>query len=285
MAINFSTISSMNSLFNDIYEDSLFVAREAAIMPFLVTNYSATGMADRKMGIYPQATAEVVAEGEAYSNPLEWTKTLKMQITPFKVKTQVILTDERVATDPEDARTSSAREMGMSIAHKIDSDLLGLFSSFDTDIGTAGSAATIARVAAGIAILRNTNVSNPINMVVHPYHWYDVWTELGQPDASQAFLGDLANEALRQYFTGSWLSVRWFQSSRIAIDTEADAVSGLFHQEALALDSRKAMTPEVSRDADRDAWKYNMSAWYGKAVRRSDYGIALTADATTPTGV
>ena len=138
-------------------------------MPALVTNYSASGMADRKMGIYPQATAEVVAEGEAFSNPLEWSKTLSMTITPFKVKTQTILTDERVATDPEDAQSSAAREMGSAIAQKIDEDLLGLFSSFDTDKGTAGSALTIKRVAAGLSVLRASNVANPVNVVLHPY--------------------------------------------------------------------------------------------------------------------
>lgn len=168
MATGISKISSMNSLFNDIYEDTLFVARQAALMPSLVTNYVAAGMADRKMGIYPQATAQVVAEGDAYSNPLEWSKTLSMTITPFKVKTQVILTDERLATDPEDAQTSAAREMGASIATKVDEDLCGLFSSFTTDKGTAGSALTITRIAAGLAVLRSDNVQNPISVVLHP---------------------------------------------------------------------------------------------------------------------
>jgi len=168
MAVGISTVASMNGLFNDIYEDTIFVARQSALMPALVTNYSAIGMADRKMGIYPQATAEEVAEGDAYSNALEWTKTLAMTITPFKVKTQVMLTDERVATDPEDAKASAAMEMGMAIATKIDTDLVGLFSSFDTDKGTAGSALTITRIAAGLTVLHASNVQNPIRTVLHP---------------------------------------------------------------------------------------------------------------------
>ena len=79
--------------------------------------------------------------------------------------------------------------------------------------------------------------------------------------------------------------MRWFTNNNISVDTSDDAVSGLFHQEALALDSRKPLSMEPDRDADRDAWKLNMSAWYGKQVRRSTYGIALTHDATEPTGV
>lgn len=284
MAIGVSNIASMNSLFNTIYEDTLFVAREMSLMSGLVFPYTGTGMADRKVGIYPQATAQVVAEGEAFSNPLNMTKTLKMTISPFKVKTQAILTDERLATDPEDARQAASREMGQAIAQKIDEDLLGLFSSFDTDKGTAGSALTIRRVAAAMSVLRNSNVSNPLSVVLHPYGWFDIWIELGQPQANQALLGDTANQALRDYFVGSWINMNWYTSSNISVDSADDAVSAVFHREALALDVRKAITPEVARDADRDAWKINMSAWYGKAVRRSDYGVALTHDATEPAG-
>jgi len=285
MAVGVSKISSMNSLFNDIYEDTLYVARQSALMPSLVTNYSATGMTDRKMGIYPQSTAETVAEGDAYSNPLAWTKTLSMTITPFKVKTQVLLTDERIATDPEDAKSSASREMGSAIATKIDADLCALFSSFTTDIGTAGSALTIKRVAAGLSILRDSNVQNPVKVVLHAYHWFDIWVALGQPAATEAFLGDLANQAMKDYFVGNWLNMSWYTNNNIATDLSLDAVSGMFHQEALAMDSRKAVTMEPARDADRDAWKLNMSAWYGKQIRRATYGIALTADATQPTGV
>ena len=286
MATGVSTISSMNSLFSDIYDDTLFVASESTLMAALVTPYSASGMASRYVGIYPQATASVVPEGEAYSTPVNWTKTTQMTITPFKIKTQVILTDERVETDPEDARRAASIELGNAIAKKIDQDLLALFSSFDTDLGAAGSAMTIGRVAAAIAILRNNAmIGTGIYCVQHPYHWFDIWNALGQPTANQAFLGDLANQALRDFYVGNWINASWFLSSNIAVDTSDDGVSGVFSREALALDTRKPLTMEPDRDADRDAWKLNMSAWYGKAVRRSGYGVAITADATEPTGV
>jgi len=116
-------------------------------------------------------------------------------------------------------------------------------------------------------------------------HWYDIWKSLGQPEATNAFLGDIANQALKDYYVGSWLGMNWFLNNHIATDASDDAVSGMFNQQALALDSRLPLTMEPDRDADRDAWKLNMSTWYGKQVRRSSYGIALTADATEPTGV
>jgi hypothetical protein len=285
MAINYTTVASMNSLFNDIYEDAIFVTRESALMPSLVTNYTAQGVATRHLGIYPQASAVQVAEMAAFARPVEWTKTELASITPSTKMTQVIISDERLATDPQDAARDAASEMGGAMATKIDTDLLALMSSFDTDLGTAGSALTIKRVAAGIAILRNSSVPNPLSAVMHPYGWFDVWVELGQPEANKALLGDVANQALRDYFTGNWLGVNWFVSSNIATDDSDDAVSGVFHRDAIALDTRRGITLEPDRDPDRRAWKLNMHAWYGQAVRRSGHGVALTHDATTPTGV
>lgn len=279
-----STTTSLNSLFAEIYEGALFVAREQSLMPGLVTNYSATGMQNRNIGIYPTLTAQEVDEGTDYANATEWTKSSKMALTPKAVITQVVLTDQRIATDPDDARRDAAREMGGAIATKIDTDLLDLFSGFDNTIGAAGSTMTIKRVAAGIAQLRNANAPNPIYAVLHPYHWHDVWVELGQPSANQSFLGDVANEAMRQWYVGSWINATWFVSANISVDSEDDAYSGLFNPEALALDTRKPPTIEPERDASKQAWELNMTAWYGVAERRGEYGCYLLGDAAAPDG-
>ena len=43
-----STVSDLNSLFNLIYEDAVFVAREQNLMVNLVRNFSARGWMSRK---------------------------------------------------------------------------------------------------------------------------------------------------------------------------------------------------------------------------------------------
>ena len=168
-----STVSDLNDLFNKIYEDAIFVARESNIMTNLVTNYSAKGWMARKLGIYPELTASTVAEGVDYSNPTTFDKTVTMTLTPGEIICQVILTDRRIETDPDNARRDAAQEMGNAIATKIDSDLVGLFSGFSTDKGPgAGQTATIAKFAAAVSVLRFNKVPNPIYAVVHPYHWH-----------------------------------------------------------------------------------------------------------------
>ena len=169
-----SKVSDLNSLFAEIYEDAIFVARQASVMAGLVTPYQAVGMQERNMGIYPTITAQTKAEGVDFANSTTFNKTSKMTITPAVAMAQVVYTDERAATDPDDARRDAARELGNAIATKVDEDLVDLFSSFTTNtaIGTANTALTIKKVAAGIAVLRAQHAPNPIYVTLHPYHWH-----------------------------------------------------------------------------------------------------------------
>ncbi len=279
-----STVSSLNSLFNDIYGDTIFVAREKNLMAGLVTNYAARGWMDREVAVYPELTAQEVADGTDYSSATEWTTTSQLTLTPKEVITQVVVTDRHIETSPNETRRDAAREMGGAIATKIDGDLLDLFDSFTTDKGAAGSALTIKRVVAGLSVLHNNKAQNPINIVVHPYCWHDIWVELGQPSA-EPFLGELANQAMRDYFVGQFLGARWFISANIDVDGSDDAVNGAFHHDALALDTRKPITLEVERDASLRAWELNVSAGYACGIRDDDLGVKFTADATEPTGV
>jgi hypothetical protein len=277
-----STVSSLNGLFNTIYEDALFVARDMNLMSNLVTPYSGTGFMNRVIPQYPTISAQEKAEGVDYANATQWTKTTAATLTPKTIFTQTILTDERRSTDPEDAQASASREMGGAIATKIDEDLVGLFPSFTTDKGSAGAALTLAKCSAALAVLRNTKVMGPFQYVLHPYGWHDIWTELGQPAATYQFLGDVANQAMRDYAVGQFLGATWYTSANISVDASDDAVSAVFTREALALDTRVAPTLEPERDASNLAWELNMHAAYAVAVRRATYGIKLTHDAAEP---
>jgi hypothetical protein len=278
-----STISDMNSLFNSIFEDARFVAREMSVMPSLVRNFSAQGWADRKLSKYPEVTAQTVSEGVDFASATTFTKTLEETLTPFEIMAQVILTDRRMDTDPQSARQDASQELGFSLSTKMDKDLTGTFSSFTRDKGAgAGNAATLAKFAAAVSVLRNTPTPNPIYIVLHPYHWMDIWTELGQPATEKSFLGDVANQALRDFYVGNFLGCVWITSANIAIDGSDDAVSAVFNPQAIGLDVRKAPTLEPERDASLRAWELNASAGYAKGVIRNEYGVKYTADATEP---
>ena len=277
-----STKSDISGYFNNIYEDALFVAREMNIMTGLVTPYSATGWMTRTISTYPTFTAASVSEGADYANPTTFNKSTLATLTPREIITQVILTDIRIDTDPQDARRDAATEMGNAIATKIDTDVASSFSSFTTDVGP-GSAQTntLAKFAVGVSRLRNNKVPSPLYAVIHPYQWHDIWTELGQPASQKALLGDVANRALQDFFVGDWLNIMWFTSVNVPT-SGTDAVGAVFNQQSLAFDSRKAPTLEPERDASLRAWELNLSAGYAYGVRRDTFGVKYTGDITTP---
>lgn len=277
--------SSLNSLFNTIYDRAIFVARETNLMTNLVDNRSATGWMNRIVPTRPQITAVAVGETEDFNAPTTFGRTTQATLTPSEIMAQVVLTDRAVDTDPDSVVDDASMELGAAIATKIDVDLVGLFSSFTTDIGDGAAAtATIANMAAGVSRLRAAyaNQYGPIFAVWHPYHWHDFWVELGQPAATYPNLGDLTNEALRQFWVSDMLAMRHFISNNIAVDASDDAVSGMFVRRALMLDTRRPARFETERDASARAWELNISAGYAVGVIQAGQGMAFTADAAAP---
>src|SRR3990167_9929498 len=229
-----TTTDDLNGLFNLIYDDALFVARESNIMVGLVRNFNATGYMQRKGSIRPQVTAVEKPEGVDFQNPTTFGRSLKYTLSPTVKMAQVLLTDEDVQTDPDNAAQDAAQELGGALATKIDTDLVALFTGFGTGKAAAGSALTIANYAAAISVLRNQKSPNPLYFVLHPYGWHDVWGELGQPAANQAFLGDVANEALKAFFVGQMMAAQWFTNANITVDGSDDAIGAAFNPPALA---------------------------------------------------
>ena len=277
-------VEDLNSLYNLIYEDALFVARESNLMVGLVRNFAATGYMARKIGIRPTISAQTKAEGVDFQDPTTFDKTLKATLTPAVVMAQAILTDEARDTDPDNARQDAAQELGAAVATKIDTDLVGLFTSITETKGTANYALSIAKCSAAVSVLRNNKAPNPLYFVMHPFGWQDIWTELGQPTGTYAFLGDTANQALKDYYVGNWLNATWFLNANIAVDTSDDAYSAVFNPQALGFDSRQEPTLEPERDASRKATELNMSAGYAVGILRQEFAVALIHDATEPTG-
>ena len=277
-----SKVSDLNSLFNTIYERSLFVAREMNLMSGLVTQASATGFMNRVIPIRTQVSAVTKAEGVDFVNPTTFGKSALATITPAVKMAQVILTDEQIATDPESARDDAVTELSAAIATKIDVDIASDFTSFTTDKGDgAGQAATLDNVATGIAVLRKNLAMNPIYFVLHPYAWMDIWRLLGQPAATYMLLGDVANEALRSFYVGNWVGIQWFTSVNVPTSS-TDAIGAIFNREALIFDSREAPTLEPERDASLKGYELNISAAYGHGVRRNVFGVKFTTDITEP---
>jgi hypothetical protein len=281
-----TAVADLNGLFSTIYERVLFVAREANLMTSLVTNVSATGWMSRNVSVRPQISATSVGETQDFNSPTSFGKSTLATLTPAEIMAQVVLTDQDQETDPDGAKMDAERELGMAVATKIDVDLLALFSSFATDKGTgAGNSATFATFAAGVSVVNNVTKRSDGNAiaVLHPYHWHDLWLELGKPAATYPSLEEITTQALRDYYITTLLgNVRIFVSSNITVDGSDDCISGIFTRSAIYLDTRRPLRLEPQRDASARAWEINVNAGYACGLVRSTYGVKYTADATAP---
>lgn len=280
-----TTTTDLNGLYNTIYERALFVAREMNLMTQLVDNRSATGWMSRVVPIRPTITAVSVGETEDFNAPTTFGKSTLATLTPGEIMAQVVLTDRDVETDPDSAVRDAEFELGSSIAVKIDTDLMSLFDSFTTDKGDGtGQTATFENFAAAVAAVRAgfANQYGTINAVLHPYHWHDLWLELGKPAATYANLAGVTEQALRQYFITELLGgVRIYTSSNVP-RSGSDAISGLFVRPAIMLDTRRAVRMEQERDASARATELNINAGYAYGIVRNTFGGGFTADATAP---
>lgn len=282
MSIGNSGTADISGFFNSILEDAVFVAREESLMPALITQYGAAGWADRKLSIYPQFTAQEVAEETDVAAPQEFTKSSLVTYTPIEIAAQAILTDRRLETDPQNARGDAVQELGGAISDKVETDLVTLFSSLTTDVGAgANTTFALASVPKGIARLRAAKVRGPYYVVLHPYHWYDVWVEIGKP-STNVVAQNAANAAMADYFVANLINAQWYQHALIPVDGSDDAISAVFNRAAFGIDTRRAPRLEPERDASKRAWELTITAGYAKAAQRPTYGMKMTADATAP---
>ncbi len=282
-----STYSDVSSLIPSIYQAALETARENTIMANLVTPYGAEGMTPRVVPIEPSyPTAQQKSEGVDYANPTAFNKTTNETLTPAVWMDQAILTDERMSTDPEDAMAKCQRWLGLGMANTLETNLLGLFSSFTNTIGSAGTTITLKYVMAAITKLRNS-IKGPTQLyvVLHPYHWYVLWNSMTNPAATYEFPAtEYANAAMRSSFVSNMFGALWFQHSGISINGDTDAYSAVFAREAIALDMRQGFQIEPQRDASAKLTELNGSMAYAYGTERADYGCYLLFDAATPTG-
>jgi hypothetical protein len=278
-------LSSLNSLFNLIYDRARFVAREMNLMTNLVDVRSAEGWMARKLSSRPVISAVAVNENADFTAHTEFGRTAGATLTPGEIHAQVLLTKRALETDPDGAANDAAIELGGALATKMDVDLLGTFASFTVDKGPgANSTCTLATLGAAVAVLTNSKAlqfGQPV-AVVHPYHWHDWWVELGTPAATYANKDALTAQALRDYFVADLMGVRIYRSANIAVDGNADAISGIFVRPAIMMDVRRAPVFEDEYDPSLRAYELNASAGYAVGIAVDAYGVKYTGDATAP---
>ena len=277
-----SDIQSPTDYIQKVYEDAMFVARENDLMSSLITNYTGQGIAPRVSSVYSATNISAVADSDDLASQ-SFAPTVLSTLTPSEVGAQYLITDQRMESDPMGVMNAAAQELGFAIATKIETDIIGNFTSFTGGtVGAAGSVMTWGRFFAAVAQLRAQKAPAPYYAVLHPYQIHDLASEvaLAGTMGNTPTFGDAVMTA-RYFSQAAGCSI--FESSNIAIDGSDDAIGGVFSPMALALDVRRAPRVERQRDASRRAEELNLSAVYAHGVWRPKYGVKIISDASIPT--
>lgn len=282
MATGYSTVSDLNSYFNNIYEDAVFTVREETLATRLVRTFrNGRGDQTRTLPEYSSVSFQTVAETEDYSNPTTFDKTALSTLTPGEVMAQIILTDRRIETDPDDARSDAASELGRGAAEHVDTDIFSNFSSLTGGtVGNLGSEMAWGYFYAAISVLRANKVPGPYYAVLHPYAWHYM-AEAAAVASTVTNAPSFQDAVMRRFYLGSVAGVDLFYSPLVPTSGGTAAYSAVFNPQALAYDLRRDFRIEPERDASKRAWEFNATMLYAHGVWRPKWGVQILHDAQT----
>ena len=272
-------------LINDIYEGALFTLREDNLLVRTVHKPSqAFGMQPRKVTKYGgDSNIREVAEGEDVA-ATQLTRTLLQTLTPARHADAFILTDQRVATDPEDVRLDAVLEAGQGTAEFVDQTISGHSSSLTGGTAcAAGSAMTCNYIAVARARLQAAKVRGPYWCALHPYQWHDLFSAAVISDSEIKRAPQFQDNMVNNYFqTSIFGDVTFVITANISVDASDDATGAMYSPLALAYDERKAFNVRPERDESREAWELNYSLWFASGVWDASRGIQIISDASAP---
>lgn len=279
--------TDISAFINPIFDGALLIAREQNVMvnnAMIRIMNDRTGLALRKNSQYGGMTVNAITETDDLTGQA-FTPSVIATLTPAEAGGQYFLEDTRIESDPFNVQQDAMRDMGEAMATKMDTDMLGLFSSFTGGtVGAAGTVITWGHLFAAEAILRAQKAPYPYFTVLHPYQW-QVLAKAASVASSVAT--NAAPSLLEQVNQMFWVrtvgGLNIFVSANLDIDANTDVHAGMWSRDALAMDIRRAPRIEQERDASRRGTELNLSTVYAKGLWRPTFGIDMLFDAATPT--
>ncbi len=269
---NESTYSDISSVVNAIWEEAILAARELMVMQPIVKNFGGNGLTPRKWTTYTGGTVQEIGETDDMSAQT-FNHAVAGTLTPATKGAQYFLTDSRIASDWANARNDAATDLGQVVAVKIDTDLVGdLASLTGGTIGTAGGTLTFKNVLLASAKVRAKKATGVLRCVLHPVQMaYVLSGDVPDLVKSPRFMDSLAS----QWYVGGYGGIEFFTDANITSGTAA--VGGIFAEQAIAYDLRRAFRIESQRDASRGGggWELNATVQYAQGMYCPLFGVKL----------
>jgi hypothetical protein len=206
-------------------------------------------------------------------------------LTTSEVGLKVILTDKLVRQENEDMFRVIGRQMGDAMARKKDTDLLGLFTAFNsgTTLGAAGASLTLPNLSACIDFSKRNKFPGPVHIVHHPSALYRVvLNSVLTPSLTQGLPNDLNQELLKDFYKFMVNRVAVFEDGNITIDASDDGIGAIFSEHAAVYVEQVGYEGRQQRDESLRATEQIVLADYGVFELDDLYGAPMTYDCASP---
>jgi len=285
MTTGSSRYADISTLINDIREGAVFAARQQNLLVPTVTVFRDTmGMNPRKNSQYGTLAVRSLAEGEDRVAS-QFNRTALSTLTPASYGDQVLLTDQRLATDDQNVRADAAMEMSAAVSQAVDEAIADNFPSLTGGtIGSAGSTILWSSIIAARALAHGLKIPGPYWCALHPYQWNHLLQSALTDSTAQISNAPIFQDRLTSnYFMSTLFNDVFFViTPSVDVDSSDDATGAFYNRMAMAYDERKGFYIEPERDGSRESWELNYGLWYATGVWRPAFGIKLIGDAATP---
>jgi hypothetical protein len=276
---NETTSSTLAELYTDVIQEAIFTFQETSVMRPLVTTYAINGQGKTvQVPVYGAISASAVAEGTDLANTA--VDPTAVDITASEIGVMTTLTDLGRDSASRNVGADIGKLFGDGLAKKVDSDLAGLFTSFSTDVGSAGTELTPELLFKAQATLRALNIPAPYYAVFNPLACFNlkkVLTNAGYSTGSNA-VSDVGNQAMRDGFVGRVAGIDVYENANLAIDVNDDSVGAVFHPASIGLAMKSDLKIETQRDASIRGTEIVASMTIGQGIVKNNYGVKVTVD-------
>lgn len=284
MAAGTALFTAVAAYAGTIYEGALYTLRETvSVMPSVTTFGDVSGFAPRIGKQYGSVTFASVAE-TADLTAQKFDPSNLSTLTPGEFGAQVMLTDQRVESDPEGVAADAAFELGLGAADYIDAALCTDFASFTGGtVGGTGTTLAWSSIAAARAIMKYNKVPGPYFCTVHPYQWHHLVKEAAtNGGATFNPAPGFSEQILRQWLVSSLFGdVTFIVSANVPIGGTTGS-AGMYSRLALAYDQRRGLRIEPQRDASFRHTELNATLGFAHGVWAPTRGVLVLSLANTP---
>lgn len=285
----YTLFSDISTYVNNILEGSIqTLVQQNVLVPTVHTFSDVVGMNPRKVYRWGTLTMRTLAEG-ADMTPDNISKALAQTFTPARFGDQVLLTDERLATDWEGAQDEAVMLLGDGAARHIDQNigsaipnLTGGTITVSTGLGTA----TWSHILAARAMAQQRNIPGPYFCALGAGQWFQLVNNGGTANNSTFMRSPAFQDRVTDnYFVSALFGdVTFVVSNGLVNAGGGTCYGGLYNREAIGFDSRMGgFRIEPQRIPSRAAWALNANFWYTSGYLDPLKGIQIISTDVIPT--